>query len=209
MSLWRQNTELLIKDNMGEVREDFSADTSCSNSFVILPSSNKGSDQLVSQIKAFIHMHSVTESQFNSLKLCEERQLRKSLAEAGNEDYAEQYKVLRDVFKMFIQNDASVFCLDAATLQDQESPEACLAAIKTSVAEGASCETVLDAFRSSRGQTACQALNMLLLEDVILYVAEEELEPLVEELCCLTGATKTDTVTPCLTTHIVCSRETP
>ena len=50
---------------------------------------------------------------------------------------------------------------------------------------------------------------MLLLEDVILYVAEEELEPLVEELCCLTGATKTDTVTPCLTTHIVCSRETP
>lgn len=56
---------------------------------------------------------------------------------------------------------------------------------------------------------ACLALNMLLLEDVILYVAEEELEPLVEEICCLTGATKTDTVTPCLTTHIVCSRETP
>lgn len=73
---------------------------------------------MVSQIKAFIHMHSITESQFNSLKLCEERQLRKSLAEAGNQDYTEQYKVLRDVFKMFIQNDASVFCKDAATLQD-------------------------------------------------------------------------------------------
>ena len=50
---------------------------------------------------------------------------------------------------------------------------------------------------------------MLLLEDVILYVAEEELEPLVEDFCCLTGATKVDTVTPCLTTHIVCTKETP
>ena len=50
---------------------------------------------------------------------------------------------------------------------------------------------------------------MLLLEDVILFVAEEELEPVVEELCCLTGATKVDTVTPCLTTHIVCTKETP
>ena len=53
------------------------------------------------------------------------------------------------------------------------------------------------------------ALNMLLLEDVILYVADDDLDPLVEELCCLTGATKVDTVTPCLTTHIVCLKETP
>ena len=50
---------------------------------------------------------------------------------------------------------------------------------------------------------------MLLLEDVILYVADDELEPLVEDFCCLTGATKLDTVTPCLTTHIVCMKETP
>ena len=50
---------------------------------------------------------------------------------------------------------------------------------------------------------------MLVLEDVILYVAEDELEPLVEEFCCMTGATKVDTVTPCLTTHIVCQSETP
>lgn len=50
---------------------------------------------------------------------------------------------------------------------------------------------------------------MLLLEDVILYVAEDELEPLVDDFCCLTGATKLDTVTPCLTTHIICSKETP
>lgn len=50
---------------------------------------------------------------------------------------------------------------------------------------------------------------MLLLEDIVLFVAEEELEPIVEELCCLTGATKVDTVTPCLTTHIICMKETP
>lgn len=50
---------------------------------------------------------------------------------------------------------------------------------------------------------------MLLLEDVILYVAEDNLESLVEEFCCLTGATKVDQVTPCLTTHIVCMQETP
>ena len=45
---------------------------------------------------------------------------------------------------------------------------------------------------------------MLVLEDVILYVAEDEMESMVEELCGLTGATKFDSVTPCLTTHIVC-----
>jgi len=75
--------------------------------------------------------------------------------------------------------------------------------------EEVSCEQVLDEFRSSRGKKACLALNMLLLEDVILYVADEEIEQLVEEFCCMTGATKVDAVTPCLTTHIICIRETP
>ena len=50
---------------------------------------------------------------------------------------------------------------------------------------------------------------MLLLEDVILYVASEDMEPFVEEFCGLTGATKFNEVTPCLTTHIVCTVETP
>ena len=50
---------------------------------------------------------------------------------------------------------------------------------------------------------------MTLLGDVILYVAEDELEPLVDDFCCLTGALKLDTLTPCLTTHIVCMKETP
>ena len=77
------------------------------------------------------------------------------------------------------------------------------------MSEEVASEEVLDAFRSHRNQRACEGLNMLLLEDVILYVAEDELEPLVEDFCCLTGATKVDTVTPCLTTHIVCSKDTP
>ena len=50
---------------------------------------------------------------------------------------------------------------------------------------------------------------MLLLADVIIYVADEELESLVEDFCCLTGATRVDAVTPCLTTHIICLKETP
>ncbi len=73
----------------------------------------------------------------------------------------------------------------------------------------ASCEEVIDAFNSNTGRKAAQALDLLVLEDVILFVAEDELESMVEEFCCMTGATKVDTVTPCLTTHIVCKEETP
>ena len=109
---------------------------------------------------------------------------------------------------MFIQNDQSVFFSDQAT-RDSESPNACLEAIKQQINPNASCEEVIDAFKTNKGLQACNALNMLLLEDVILYVAEDELEPLVEEFCCLTGASKFDQVTPCLTTHIVCLQETP
>ena len=79
-----------------------------------------------------------------------------------------------------------------------------LAEILESLGPKSSCEEVIDAFNSNKGKKAAQALDMLVLEDVILYVAEDELEPLVEEFCCMTGATKVDSVTPCLTTHIVC-----
>jgi len=89
-----------------------------------------------------------------------------------------------------------------------ESAAALFAQMRGSLKDS-SCEEVLDAFKSRRGLQASEALNMLLLEDVILFVADEELGSLVEEFCCLTGATKVDTVTPCLTTHIVCTRETP
>ena len=111
---------------------------------------------------------------------------------------------------MFVQNDTSVYWQDASTnQQDGQTDQSKLAEMLASFTDDTPCEEVLDAFRSSKGQDAANALNLLLLEDVILYVAEEELEPLVEELCCLTGATKVDSVTPCLTTHIVCTRDTP
>lgn len=137
----------------------------------------------------------------------EERHLRKSIQE-GSKEFTEQHRVIKDVFKMFVQNDTSIFFNESATT-DSESAIACLDALRESISATAPCEEVLDAFRSNRGQKAVPALNMLLLEDVILYVAEDELEALAEEFCCLTGATKFDQVTPCLTTHIVCTRETP
>ena len=77
------------------------------------------------------------------------------------------------------------------------------------MSEEVASEEVLDAFRSHRNQKACEGLDMTLLGDVILYVAEDELEPLVDDFCCLTGALKCDTLTPCLTTHIICMKETP
>lgn len=112
---------------------------------------------------------------------------------------------------MFVQNDASVYYQDQSANDEEnaKSPQECLKTLRASLNEDGACEEVLDAFRSNRNQKACEGLNMLLLEDVILYVAEEELELLVEDFCCLTGATKVDTVTPCLTTHIVCMKETP
>ena len=109
---------------------------------------------------------------------------------------------------MFVQNDTSIFFNEVGS-GDTESARACLDAIRESFTSASSCEEVLDAFRSSRGLKAISALDMLLLEDVILFVADDELQTIVEEFCCLTGATKFDQVTPCLTTHIVCSKETP
>ena len=116
--------------------------------------------------------------------------------------------MIHDLFKMFIQQDSSIFYVESAQQTNSEveqSAQVCLENIREELGEDVACEQVLDEFRSNRGKKACLALDMLLLEDVILYVAESEMEALVEEFCCLTGATKVDAVTPCLTTHIVCS----
>ena len=109
---------------------------------------------------------------------------------------------------MFVQNDSSVYWHEPTSGDTGESSEVLFAQMRESL-KNSPCEEVLAAFKTRKGLQASEALNMLLLEDVILYVADEEIESLVEEFCCLTGATKVDTVTPCLTTHIVCMRETP
>jgi len=50
--------------------------------------------------------------------------------------------------------------------------------------------------------------NILLLEDVILYVYDAELDSDVELLSSITGATIVDQLVPFLTTHVVCLKET-
>jgi len=68
---------------MGTIVTDLTEDA-----FIVLPTCSKGSEQLVTQVKALINTHRVTEEKFNSLRLLEERQIRKSLAD-GTQDYAE------------------------------------------------------------------------------------------------------------------------
>lgn len=50
--------------------------------------------------------------------------------------------------------------------------------------------------------------NMLLMQDVIIYVYEKDLDRTTEVLASMTGATIYSTLVPFLTTHIVCSKET-
>ena len=54
----------------------------------------------MTQVKALINTYRVTEEKFNSVKLVEERQIRKSLKDLSQE-YAEQHRVVKDVFRMF------------------------------------------------------------------------------------------------------------
>lgn len=149
----------------------------------------------------------MTEARFNSLPIYDERWLKKAL-ETGTLDLDSNAAVIRDVFRMFVQNDSSVYWHEPTSGDSGESSEVLFAQMRESL-KNSPCEEVLAAFKTRKGLQASEALNMLLLEDVILYVADEEIDSLVEEFCCLTGATKVDTVTPCLTTHIVCMRETP
>ena len=54
-----------------------------------------------------------------------------------------------------------------------------------------------------------QSNNILLLEDIVLYVYDSEIESDVELISSLTGATIVDQLVPFLTTHVVCLKETP
>ncbi len=96
VSLWRSVLEEKIENHMGKVAEDLSEQT-----FVVFPTCKKGSEQLVTQIKAFIQCHRITEEKFNQLKLIDERQLCNSL-DNQDQEYADQHRVLKDVFRMFI-----------------------------------------------------------------------------------------------------------
>ena len=49
---------------------------------------------------------------------------------------------------------------------------------------------------------------MQLLTDVVLYVASQEIEDQVRDLAALTGAIIVSELVPCLTTHVVCLKET-
>lgn len=53
-----------------------------------------------------------------------------------------------------------------------------------------------------------QSNNILLLEDVVLFVYDAEIESDVELISSLTGATIVDQLVPFLTTHVVCVKET-
>lgn len=77
----------------------------------------------MTQIKALLEAYKITETQFDSVKICEERQLVKSL-EAGSQDFTEQFSMVRSVFKMFIQNDTSVYYQEhnARGQHDEQSP---------------------------------------------------------------------------------------
>jgi len=50
LCLWRRTLEGFIEDNMGHIMPDLKSE----DTIVVLPTSTKGSEQLVSQIKAFI-----------------------------------------------------------------------------------------------------------------------------------------------------------
>ena len=50
--------------------------------------------------------------------------------------------------------------------------------------------------------------NILLLEDVVFYVYDSELDSNVDLMSSLTGATIVDQLVPFLTTHVVCLKET-
>jgi len=49
---------------------------------------------------------------------------------------------------------------------------------------------------------------MQLLADIVLYVATQEIEDQVRDLAALTGAIIVSELVPCLTTHVVCLKET-
>lgn len=49
--------------------------------------------------------------------------------------------------------------------------------------------------------------NQSLLQDCVLYVYENELESVVDQLAAMTGATIFDKLVPFLTTHIICLKE--
>lgn len=92
-----------------------------SESIVILPATSKTSQELVSQIKTLIFTYRITESHFGKLLIFDEKWLHKTI-EAGQVDVRSNAAVVRDVFKMFVQNDTSVFWQDSAAKNSEESP---------------------------------------------------------------------------------------
>ena len=50
--------------------------------------------------------------------------------------------------------------------------------------------------------------NISLLKDAVLYIASEDLVDQARDLAALTGALIIPELVPCLTTHVICTRET-
>ena len=108
IEFWRNKLEERIRQNLGSVTSSLD----CEETIVILPTCTKSSDQIVTQIKALIEIHRVAEAKFNSMHITEESQLVKALDQqlVGAAHFTEElFSVVRNVFKMFVQNDASIY----------------------------------------------------------------------------------------------------
>lgn len=119
MTLWRQTVSSTIEQSMGSVSDKLGEEDS--ESIVILPATSKTSQELVSQIKTLIFTHRITESSFSKLLIFDEKWLHKTI-ETGEVDVRSNAAVVRDVFKMFVQNDTSVFWQDSSAKDSEESP---------------------------------------------------------------------------------------
>ena len=75
IEFWRNKLEERITQNLGSVTSSLDED----ETIVILPTCTKSSDQIVTQIKALIETHRVTEAKFNTMHITEESQLMKAL----------------------------------------------------------------------------------------------------------------------------------
>ena len=98
-----------IRTHFGAVTRNFE-DSDGGDPIVILPTCTKSSDEIVAQIRALIEAHRITQAQFERLQVTEESQLNKLIdGSSSDESFNEQFGIVRNVFKMFVQNDSSVF----------------------------------------------------------------------------------------------------
>lgn len=177
---------MLVERNQGRVVSRFTDFLAHDGGLMVVKGTENDKTSVVNSVTQIVKHFKLSAAQFRVLKIVKETFLTQSV-EKGELQGSDAYD-LGALFRILTQNDQSVFIEEMDTKPDTM---------------GMSLEQKMEHFK------LCQISEMAPLQECMIHIYDESLNPNAIRLCNLLGGMTTDSIVPFLTTHVVADKITP